>query len=143
MSDITEDIGSYLEDATLSPSLVMGTNVFGGVEPETPDQSVTVYEYASAPPAETQGENALPVWTMPRVQVRVRGAQVQATPTSYEDTRTWAEAIWRALCIICNETVNGVYYLRLQPIDNPAFLMWDGNYRPIFVMNFQAFRGVS
>lgn len=128
-----EDLGTYLDSNT---SLTLGTDLFLGHLPDTPSVGTALYELVSSPPQYTLGAVTTPVWENPRVQVYVRH-------TAYASGRSLCQTIWLALQGIANETVNGVYYQRVQAIGSPEFLYLDDNNRPLFTCNLDVIKNVS
>ena len=61
------DVGAYLAAAGLS--LTVGTNLFYGRLPDTPDKCVAIYETGGAAPVDTMSDNTEPIVVQPRLQV--------------------------------------------------------------------------
>lgn len=131
---ILPELGTYLDGDT---SLTLGTDLFLGQLPESPDAAVSLIETGGTEPDDTwAGDN--PAIEMPRVQITVRGAE-----DTYGTTRTTMDTVYKSLCKIKNQTLSGTLWLRCSPIDSPAFLMRDETNRPIFVSNFQVWKAMS
>ena len=126
-----DEIGDYL-DANVG-ALTLGTNLFLGRMPETPENAVAVYEPSSAPPSYSLGGSGVPDLERPRIQIHVRN-------TVYATGRSLAYTIWVAMNQIVSETLGTTYWLRVESVDSPHFLMRDANDRPIFNMNFQGLK---
>ena len=69
---VLEAVGTIID--TNSATLTLGTNLFLGKMPESPDLCVAVYEYAGTQPLATFGATAIEV-DRPSVQVVVRVAK--------------------------------------------------------------------
>jgi hypothetical protein len=124
---LLHDVATYLD--TQVASLTLGTNLFMGNMPDTPVESVAMYEYTAGPPIETLG-GADTAMETPRVQVIVRSSD-------YATGRALIESIWKALRNVANTTLSGTRYQRIAAVDSPTFMQRDANYRPMFVCNFE------
>lgn len=112
-------------------ALTVGTNLFEGYmgdAPLFPDACVAVYEYEGQV---TDTFGTAEAITMPRFQVKVRGAvEDYATP------RALIATIRTALAGVRPGTVTGIESIR--PTGTVLTLGRDGNERPVFACNFQA-----
>ena len=127
------DVATYL-DAQLS-TLTVGSNLFVGRMPESPDTCVTLFEYGGASPTDTLG-GGLPVMENPRIQVMTRGA-------TYAATETMARSVWTVLEAIQNSTLSGTRYQRMSAIQGPFPLERDTQDRIVFVQNYVVTRVFS
>jgi len=125
------EIGTYLVGEM--PSLALGTNLFLGLMPESPDVCVAMYESASSPPVFMLGGDGSATLESPRLQVHVRH-------TAYATGKSLAQDIWTALSKVENVSLSGVLYLRLHAIDSPVFFTRDTNTRLMFTMNFETYK---
>lgn len=130
MSDVLTDLATHL-DSVLS-SLVMATNLFGNDMPDAPDVLATLYETPGGPPVETLGAASKAAVIVPRVQVQTRGA--------HDQSRALAREIHDQLILLTNQQVNSVYYLRVQPLQEPFFLRRDEKERVVFCFNVEVQR---
>lgn len=126
MNAPSEDIKDMLEDES-SLGLTFATDLFIGVEPPRPDNSVTVFDTPGQPLQLTlkQGED----YYYPSIQIRVRD----------RDYRTgWdvASNIVAVLHARAHETWNGTLYTLIQCLGEPALLDRDENNRFRFIINF-------
>lgn len=96
------EVGDYLQAQGLG---TVGTDLFYGSLPDTPVACVAIKELPGQPP---QAEFGGPAWERPRLEIIVRG-------TSYFTGRQQAEAVYRALLGITNETLSGTFYLSAEP----------------------------
>jgi hypothetical protein len=104
----------------------LGTDVFVGYMPSTPDNVVSVTAYGGSPPITTH-DGA--VMHRPSVQVRVRNS---AQSTGW----TKINSIYTALHGIANTTLNGSVYLLILANQEPQPMGIDKNGRWEFVQNF-------
>jgi len=126
-----DDIGTYL--ASQVGSLTLGTNLFLGRLPDTPDTCVALYEYGGETPVSTMGGDAMPPVEQPRIQVNVRAP-------GYSSANTLALSVWAALEGILNETLTATRYHRVAAIQSPFPLERDSADRVIFAQNFRVQR---
>lgn len=125
----SEDIAQLLHDAGLG---VMGSSsgwgIFRGSEPPTPDTAITIYDTGGFEPDYMAGIE------YPTVQVRIRGQ-----PYGYAAAYEKAAAIKAYLLTCDGVVVNGSHYnFWLQ--GDLAWLEFDANNRPVFVINFRLTR---
>lgn len=130
MSDVLTDLATHL-DGVLT-SVTMATNLFGNDMPDSPDVLATLYETPGAPGIETLGAASKAAIAVPRVQVQTRGTHDQA--------RALAREIHDQLVLLTNQQVNSVYYLRVQPLQEPFFLRRDEKERVVFCFNAEVHR---
>ncbi len=124
------DIGTFLAAATVSTAdLTLGTNLFLGFEPDTPDTSVTLYDTSGLQPDNTFGNDTAPVLENPSLQVRTRA-------TTFATSESLSRDIWTLLTKVINETLTSTRYLRIQPEQSPFSLSRDSQNRAIFVCNY-------
>jgi len=127
------EIGTYLAANVTNVSLTLGTNLFLGRLPETPDTCVAVIETAGQSAVEAMGGSTLPAYTRPRVQVLVRAV-------AYSDASDLAEDIYKKMQLIDNESLSGVRYLRADGLQSPFYLDRDMEERAVFSCNYQTLR---
>ena len=129
------DIGTKLAAATISTQdLTLGTNLFLGRLPESPDTCVAIYQYAGLRPIDQLG-TAAPNLEQPSLQVRCRA-------TSYATAEALANDIWGVLVVILNQTLTSTRYLRVEPQQSPFPLERDTQDRIIFVANYNVTKEV-
>lgn len=132
------EIGTYL-DAQLA-TLTIGTNLFLGQLPESPNTATALFHSPSGRPDFTMGAvdgtAQLPQFEWHRLQVVSRAAN---TATSYTDAETLIWSIYRQLSLT-NVTMTGVRYLLIEPVAVPAPLEEDKGGRISFVANFDVAR---
>ena len=127
------EIGTYLVSTVTAQTLVLGTNLFLGRLPDTPDTCVAVIETAGQSAVDAMGGSTLPAYTRPRAQVLVRAV-------SYSDASAVAEDIFKQIQKIDNESLSGVRYLRANGMQSPFYLERDIEERAVFSCNYQTLR---
>lgn len=134
MADVLTDLAAYLDANT---SLTAGTDLFAGDMPNSPDAVTALYESPGRAPVETMGAPGLPPVILPRVQVQARGSRGVG---GYDVARARIRLVYDTLTLLTNTTVNGVYYLRVMPLQEPFFLNRDDVERVVFALNFEVYR---
>jgi len=124
------DIATYLDSQ--QASLTLGTNLFLGRMPDSPDTCVALYEYGGSAPDNTMG-TGLPVLQNPSVQINVRAAL-------YATAESLINSCWGTLEGIINTSLSGTRYNRMTAIQSPFVLERDSQDRVIFVQNFNVTR---
>lgn len=127
------EIGTYLAATVTDVSLTLGTNLFLGRLPETPDTCVAVIETAGQSSVDAMGGSTLPAYTRPRAQVLVRAV-------AYSDASDLAVDIYKKMQLIDNESLSGVRYLRADGLQSPFYLDRDMEERAVFSCNYQTLR---
>ena len=129
------DIGTKLAAATISTQdLTLGTNLFLGRLPESPDTCVAIYQTTGIAPMDQLG-SAAPNLEQPPLQVRCRA-------TSYSTGEALANDVWGVLVLILNETLTSTRYLRVEALQSPFPLERDTQDRIIFVANYRIIKEV-
>ncbi len=126
------ELGTYLQTAGIG---TLGTDLFLGLLPPTPDNCVCIAEYGGMAPEHDMGTLALR-YEFPRVQVLVRN-------TSYATGMLKARDIMGDMAAVANSTMSGVNYFGIDAIQSPFFLNKDDNGRWVCACNYQVFKGVS
>lgn len=127
---LIESLADYIQTNGLG---TVGTNVFIGKQPATPDYCVTLYEYEGMAPLEHFGSAPYSV-DKPRIQVMVRGAQ-----NDYPAARDGLQAIRVLLAGITDTTISGVRILRVASVGSLIPLGLDTQDRPQLTANFQCY----
>ena len=128
MNSPATDISVILE-ATSSLALTFGTDLFVSEMPDTPDESVCVYDTGGFEP------EANFIYERPTVQVRVRGAK-----GDYVATYTLTQGIRDTLHPLANYTINGARYVAIWCQSDIISLGFDKNHRPMLSVNFRIHR---
>ena len=127
------DLGTYMAANVTAVTLTLGTNLFLGRLPDTPDTCVAVFETAGLSPVDAMGGSTLPAYTRPRAQTLVRAA-------AYSDAASLAEDIFKQLTKIDNEALSGTTYLRAEGLQTPFYIERDDQERAVFSCNYQTLR---
>lgn len=136
MATILESIGDYLQNSAgafgaHSSQGTLGTNLFLGTLPESPDACVAVYENAGSSPAFTMGTGGIVV-DYPMLQIITR-----ASREDYPTARDKAENIRVLLASVLETTISGVHIMRIEPMGSINQLGVDPKYRPLISVNFR------
>ena len=117
----------------------LGTDVFTGYLPASPDVVVCLFEYGSLPVEPALGVDGTQIrYEYPRVQILTRGVKLDyAGP--------WAvnKSARKAMLKIQGSTLSGVYYIAAIPESGPMFLRRDDNDRVEIVSNYQVEKAES
>ncbi len=127
MNPSSEDIKDML-DGESSLGLTFGTNLFIGMEPVRPNNTVTIYDTAGFGPQLTMDRTEK--YEYSSIQIRVRNI-------SYTVGWNLINDIKDALHGRAHETWNATYYSVIHCSSDIAFLDWDNNQRARFVVNFE------
>lgn len=136
MATILESVGDYLQNANgafgaHASQGTLGTNLFLGTLPETPDACVAVYENAGSSPSFTMGTGGI-VIDYPMLQIITRAGR-----EDYPTARDKAENIRVLLASVLEKTVSGVHIMRIEPMGSVNLLGVDPQYRPLISVNFR------
>lgn len=122
MSILAKELAAYL--ATVSGVGAVGTDIFIGRQPETPNDCITVLETGGQEPS------AYTPLSKPTVQIIVRN-------TSYEAGRTKAATVFDALHQKANSDLGENYVYYVLAIADVGYLDQDENDRHEWSMNFR------
>lgn len=125
MNIVTQDIKDIITNNT---SLVFGTDIFIAMEPNKPDNCVTLYD-ATSSPVGIQLDGSKDIMTS-TIQVRIRNL-------SYQNAWSQAEEIINVLHGIGQQIVNNTYYNIVRCMNGPEYLTFDNQDRVIIVTNFE------
>ena len=128
MATILESVGDYLVTNSLG---TLGTNIFLGTLPETPDACVAVYENSGSSPMFTMGAGGIRI-DYPMLQIIAR-----AEREDYPTARDKAESIRVLLAQVLEQTISGVHIMRIEPMGSVNLLGVDNKYRPLVSVNFR------
>ena len=128
MATILESVGDYLVTNSLG---TLGTDLFLGTLPESPDACVAVYENSGTPPSFTMGTGGI-VIDYPMLQVICRAGR-----EDYPTARDKAESIRNLLASVLESTISGVHIMRIEPMGSVNPLGVDPKYRPLVSVNFR------
>lgn len=128
---LLDHIGTYL--ASQVGTLTLGTNLYLGRLPDTPDTCVALFEYSGELPRSMMGGSSAPALEQPRIQVLTRAG-------TYSAARTLAGQIWTALEEILDENLSGVRYNRVAAVQSVFALDRDSRDRVIMAQNFSVLK---
>lgn len=128
MATILESIGDYLVTNSLG---TLGTNLFLGTLPESPDVCTAVYENSGTPPAFTMGTGGIAI-DYPMLQVICRAGK-----DDYPTARDAVEVIRNLLASVTDVTISNVHILRIEPMGSVNPLGVDPKQRPLLSVNFR------
>jgi hypothetical protein len=128
MATILESVGDYLVTNSLG---TLGTNLFLGTMPETPDACVAVYENSGSAPMFTMGTGGI-VIDYPMIQIVARAGR-----EDYPTARDKAESIRTLLASVLDSTISSVNIMRIEPMGSVNPLGVDSKFRPMVSVNFR------
>jgi hypothetical protein len=129
-----DEIATFVATAC---GLTVGTTVFKGSMPATPDAACCVYEYPGLAPDFVFGSASIST-EYPRVQILFRG-----TRDDYESPRDLAETAYQAIAAVANQSLSSTRYVNIEPLQAPFGLGPDGNGRHRIAFNCQLSKAVS
>jgi hypothetical protein len=129
---LLDELSAYLAANGIG---TLGTDIFIGQLPESPDAACALYEYGGIAPAHTIGGGTAK-YERPRVQVVARAL-------TYSAARSKIESIYTLLDAVAGAMLSSVRYLRIEAVQSPAFLERDANNRVTMVCNFQVQKELS
>jgi hypothetical protein len=126
---LLSEIGTFL--AAQSGLGALGTTLFLGAMPASPDVCGALYEYGGLAPSNGFGVVGVQ-YEFPAVQVVFRG-----TKQDYATTRAKAETAYRALAGVQPDTLlSGTRYLQIRPQQAPFLMRRDDDDRVYFAANY-------
>jgi len=123
MRPVADDVMQILDAET---SLIPGTDLFVGTEPDSPNNVVVIYDTGG-------GQTDFVGYRQPTVQVRSRN-------TNYVDGWNKINEIVEVLNKLGSRTVNGTYHSTWWLQSDISFLQRDDKDRAIFVANLRGHR---
>ena len=130
---LLDEIGTFLQTNSIG---TLGTDLFEGFMPDTPDACVAILEYPGSPGEYTFGGATGAILEKPRIQVMVRN-------TSFPAAQTKMAAIYALLDAVTRQTLSGTQYHRIQALQPHFGMPRDINLRYIRACNFEATKDVS
>ena len=123
------DIGSFLDSASISTQdLTLGTNLFLGRLPESPDTCVALVQTAGVVPIDTFGTSFPPLEN--------QGLQTLIRATSYATAESLAVDVFKALAAVENATLTSTLYLKIEAQQSPFALLRDEQERQVMSCNY-------
>jgi len=118
----------------------VGTDIFVGYMPASPDECCAVYEYGGAAPTFGFGTPGL-FYEAPAVQVVFRGPRPgPGVTTAYSGPRTKVEAAYQGLAAVETTTLAGGgtsgFYHYIRPQQAPLMIGHDDEKRALIAVNF-------
>lgn len=129
-----DDVATFVASAA---SLTIGTTLFKGTMPATPETCTAIYEYSGLPPDHVFGSTAI-ACEYPRLQIVCRGPK-----DDYQTPRATAETIYRALAAARNQTLTSTRYQHLSPLQSPFLMGRDANARILVGFNVDCAKELS
>jgi hypothetical protein len=121
----------------------VGTTIFTGYMPETPDECCCVYEYGGTGPEMGFGSPGIH-YERPSVQVVFRGPTPgPGVTTSYSGPRALAETAYRGLAEVEATTLSGTFYHTVIPQQAPFLMKRDDAKRVYIAFNAVATKELS
>lgn len=137
---LLDAIGTILQAAAVG---TVGTDIFKGTMPETPDACIAIYEYGSQSPERIMGGVGNMVsCEIPAFQVCVRGDNEHQTAGAYLAARNLIDDAFQALDGYSGTSESSVIYSILA-VGAPEFLKRDENQRPYFICNFDCMKAMG
>ena len=130
-----DDVGTFMAANVTAATLTLGTNLFLGRLPESPDTCVAIYETAGTAPADVFGANSAP-------PSEHAGLLCRARATSYSTCQSLAVDIMKTLSKVINETLTSTAYYKIEATQSPFGLMRDDQERMLFSCNFTAVKAL-
>jgi len=130
-----DDVGTFMAANVTAATLTLGTNLFLGRLPESPDTCVAIYETAGTAPDDVFGANSAP-------PIENAGLMCHTRATSYSTCQTLAVDIMKTLSKVINETLTSTAYYKIEASQSPFGLMRDDQERMVFSCNFTAVKAL-
>ena len=127
---LMDDLGDVLSSGGIG---TVGTDIFKGIVPSTPDEITSVMETGGAPPVHAMSAGpGTALLTRPHVQVLTRAARADSAAKRAREAGRLLDALQRS--------VNGVRYHAVFALQDPFFLRRDEANRVEFAQNFEVVR---
>lgn len=128
MATILEAIGDYLEAHDYG---TLGTNIFLGMMPDSPDECIAVFEDQGGSPRFSLGTGGIQI-DEPNLQIMFRSAR-----DDYPGARDKAETIRQLLSAITETTMSGIRVMRISPVGSVLPMGVDPEHRSVISLNFR------
>ena len=127
---LLDDVADVLSSGGVG---TVGTSLFKGALPSTPDAVVALFETGGPGPIHAMAKGpGTALVERPHVQVLVRDARADAAKKTAQDANELLDALER--------TINGVKYLSVYAIQAPFFLTRDETGRVVYAVNYEVLR---
>lgn len=127
-----QEIGTYLQAQGVG---TLGTNLFTGLMPDTPDACVALLEYPGGAGIYTFGSGGT-IIENPRIQVIARG-------TTYPGAQSSIHSVYTALDGLVEQVLSGTLYHLITAVQPPFGFPLDLNNRYVLACNFSIQKSVS
>jgi hypothetical protein len=132
---LLSDVGTYLNAASISTAdLTLGTNLFLGRLPDSPDTCVGLIQTGGLAPTDTYGTSFPPLET--------QGLQTLVRAASYATGEALAVDIFKSLLSVENETLTSTLYLKIEANQSPFALERDEQERVVMSCNFNVVKAL-
>ena len=132
---LLSDVGTYLNAASISTQdLTLGTNLFLGRLPDSPDTCVGLIQTGGLAPTDTYGTSFPPLET--------QGLQTLVRATSYATGEALAVDVFKSLLSVENETLTSTLYLKIEANQSPFALERDEQERVVMSCNFNVVKAL-
>ena len=130
---LLDDVADVLSSGGVG---TVGTSLFKGMLPSTPDSAVALYETGGPAPVHgmARGPGSALV-ERPHVQLLSRAARADGAKKTAQDASRLLDAL--------NRSVNGVRYLTVYAIQSPFFLETDEAGRAVYAVNFEVLKALA
>jgi hypothetical protein len=132
---VLDDVGTYMAANVTDTTLTLGTNLFLGRLPESPDTCVAIYETAGTAPTDVFGANTAP-------PIENAGVMCHTRATSYSSCQSLAVDVMKTLSKVINETLTSTVYYKIEATQSPFALDRDEQERMVFSCNFTAVKAL-
>ena len=129
------DVSTYLDSASISPSLTEGTNLFLGRLMETPDTCVAILQTSGTAPQDVFGSSFPPIEN--------QGLQTLVRAKAYSDAESLAVAVFKELLKVDNQTLSSTLYYKIEASQSPFAFERDEEDRVVMSCNFNVMKILS
>lgn len=134
MAYLLSELGQYLQDQSVA---TLGTNLFRGKLPDTPDSCLALFEYAGREPLRAfRGSPGQAVAERPRLQVVSRSK-------TYDAAMSGAQVVFGKLDGLGDTTMSGVNYLWIEALQSPFLMTRDENERVLIACNYEVVKRLT
>ena len=130
-----DDVGTYMAANVTDVTLPLGTNLFLGRLPDSPDTCGAIYETAGGVPDDVFGADSAP-------PIENAGLMCHTRATSYSTCQSLAVDIMKTLSKVINETLTSTAYYKIEATQSPFWLMRDDQERMLCSCNFTAVKAL-
>ena len=132
---LLSDVGTYLNAASISTAdLTLGTNLFLGRLPDSPDTCVGLIQTGGLAPTDTYGTSYPPLET--------QGLQTLVRAASYATGEALAVDVFKSLLSVENENLTSTLYLKIEANQSPFALERDEQERVVLSCNFNVVKAL-